>query len=106
MRSYRRLAESWQMYILSKRGKNLRGYERQVGEGACSRRLFTRARHLHRMRTRRVARDAFVESFGNLLAVAVAAKFLFVGGTADKGDLRQNARHGAFGEDHESRFLH
>jgi hypothetical protein len=46
--------------------------------------LLGRARDLHAVRSRRVARDAAIQRFGDLLAVTVAAQFLFVGGTADE----------------------
>src|ERR1700732_3526658 len=63
------------------------------------------ARYFYAFGIRRVARDAFVEGFGDLLAVAVAAEFLFVGGTGHERDFRQNSWHGAFGEDDESGFF-
>ena|ERR1700688_3599625 len=46
--------------------------------------LFGRAGHLYAARVRRVARDAFVQRFGNLLAVSVAAQLLFVRRAADE----------------------
>ena len=46
--------------------------------------LFSRAGHLYAARVRRVARDAFVQRFGNLLAVSVAAQLLFVRRAADE----------------------
>src|SRR5437899_4806903 len=67
--------------------------------------LFRRARHLYSLGRRRVARDAFVEGFGDLFAIAVAAEFLFVGGTGHEGDFCQDSWHRAFSEDDESRFF-
>ncbi len=59
--------------------------------------LLRGARYFYAFGTRRVTRDAFVEGFGDLLAVAVAAKFLFVGGTGYERDFCQDSWHRAFG---------
>src|ERR1039457_1373982 len=67
--------------------------------------LLAGAGDLDAARSRRVPRNAFVQRFRDLLAVAVAAELLLVGGTADERDFRQNSGHGAFGEDDESGFF-
>jgi hypothetical protein len=55
--------------------------------------LFVHARHLHPVRAHRVARNAPVQRLRDLLAVAVVAQLLFIGGTADERNFRQDRWH-------------
>ena len=58
------------------------------------------------MRAGCIVRDAFVQRLGDLLAVAVAAEFLLIGGTAYEGNFRQNSGHRCLGENYVRGFFH
>ncbi len=60
----------------------------------------------HAARASRIACDAFVQRFGDLLAVAVAAQLLLVGGTADERNFGENSRHSGLGKNHVGGFFH
>src|SRR5277367_2571260 len=81
-------------------------HPRIVFSGLGTRYLLPGAGYFHAVRAGCVARDAFVQRFGDLFAVAVAAEFLFVGGAADEGNFRQDSRHGRFGQDDEAGFFY
>src|SRR5882762_2314757 len=68
--------------------------------------LFAHARHLHRVRAGRVARNASVQRLRDLLAVAVVAQLLFIRGTADEGNFRQDRWHRGFVQHHKPCFLY
>ena len=67
--------------------------------------LLTCASYFYRAGVRSVPRNALVQRLGDLLAVAVAAESLLIGGTADEGNFRQNSGHGSFGQHHEAGFF-
>src|SRR5579871_4336970 len=72
--------------------------------------LGTRDRHLlrrelHALGRCCIARDPAVQRFGDLLSIAITAKLLLLGGTAHKRNFREDTRHGALAENHESGFF-
>ena len=57
--------------------------------------------HLHAVRCRFVAGDAFVEGLCDLLAIGFALQIAFVGRAADEGNFGENRWHGRAGQNKE-----
>lgn len=69
------------------------------------RRVLLHLGHLDAMRGGFIAGNPFIQRLRDLLAIGFALQIAFIGGAADKGNFRENCRHGGAGQHEELRIL-